>query len=81
MSKRTGWIYLTIRRKEVGGYEGSAFSVVRASTKFRRPDVGEVTIPLRITVDDLWFERRTQSVRIDVADPAPVDVQAQEAAR
>lgn len=81
MSKQTGWIYLTIRQKQIGGYDGAAFSVVRASTKFQRPDVGEVTIPLRITVDDLWFARRTQGVRIDVADPAPVDVQAQEATR
>jgi len=81
MSKRTGTIYLTIRQKEIGGWGDHQFTVVRASTRFHAPAVGEVTIPLKITLDDAWFTRRTQRADIAIQDCSPVDVQAQEATR
>ncbi len=79
--KRTGTVYVTIRKKLHGGWGGDPFTVVRASTRRHKAGPGEVEIPIEIKIDDAWFTPRVPVVTIEIEDRPPMEIQARESTR
>lgn len=77
--KLAGIIYVTIRRKERGGWGGDSFVVTRATTVRHTPGPGEVELPIKIMIDDAWFSPRPPLAKIEIGDPPPIDIEGRAA--